>query len=95
VVLARDPDEMEGVMESATADVVGLRPWFENRKKELANRPLIREHAFGEALDPTSWSRSVATRSISTATWNGCSSCCCDSRTCGKGRHWAINRLAK
>ena len=27
-------------------------PWFEARKKELANRPLIREQAFGEALDP-------------------------------------------
>ena len=27
-------------------------PWFENRQKELANRPLIREQAFGEALDP-------------------------------------------
>jgi hypothetical protein len=27
-------------------------PGFENRKKELANRPLIREHGFGEALDP-------------------------------------------
>ena len=27
-------------------------PWFENRKYELANRPLIREQAFGEALDP-------------------------------------------
>jgi hypothetical protein len=29
-------------------------PWFENRKKEmeLANRPLIREQAFGESLDP-------------------------------------------
>ena len=26
-------------------------PWFENRRKELANRPLIREQAFGEALD--------------------------------------------
>jgi hypothetical protein len=26
-------------------------PWFENREKELANRPLIREQAFGEALD--------------------------------------------
>jgi len=25
-------------------------PWFENRQKELANRPLIREQA--EALDP-------------------------------------------
>jgi hypothetical protein len=46
--------------EAATAGVEGLRrflesellPWFENRKKELANRPLIREQAFGEALDP-------------------------------------------
>jgi hypothetical protein len=27
-------------------------PWFENRKKILVNRPLIREQAFGEALDP-------------------------------------------
>jgi hypothetical protein len=27
-------------------------PWFDNRKVELANRPLIREQAFGEALDP-------------------------------------------
>ncbi len=28
-----------------------MLPWFENRRKELANRPLIREQAFGEALD--------------------------------------------
>jgi hypothetical protein len=59
-MLARDPDEMEEGEKPATADVDGLRrflegevlPWFENRKKELANRPLIREQAFGEALDP-------------------------------------------
>lgn len=46
--------------EPATPDEAGLRrflegeviPWFANRKQELANRPLIREHAFGEALDP-------------------------------------------
>ena len=56
----RDPDELGEGEEPATADVEGLRrflegevlPWFENRKKELANRPLIREQAFGEALDP-------------------------------------------
>ena len=44
----------------ATADVNGLRcfiegkvlPWFEDRRKEIANRPLIREQAFGESLDP-------------------------------------------
>ena len=43
----------------AAADAEGLRrfievevlPWFKTRKKELANRPLIREQAFGEALD--------------------------------------------
>jgi hypothetical protein len=27
-------------------------PWFEKRKKELANRPLIRDQAFGEAARP-------------------------------------------
>ena len=59
-VLARDPDELGEGNEPATADAEGLRrfikaevlPWFENRKKELTNRPLIREQAFGEALDP-------------------------------------------
>ena len=58
--LACDPDELGEREEPATADVEGLRrflegkvlPWFENRQKELANRPLIREQAFGEALDP-------------------------------------------
>ena len=58
--LARDPDELAEDEEPATADADGLRrfletevlPWFEGRKKELANRPLIREQAFGEALDP-------------------------------------------
>jgi hypothetical protein len=58
--LACDPDELGEGEEPATADVEGLRrflegevlPWFENRKNELANRPLIREQAFGEALDP-------------------------------------------
>ena len=49
-----------GGREPATADAEGLRrflegevlAWFEARKKELANRPLIREQAFGESLDP-------------------------------------------
>jgi hypothetical protein len=60
-MLARDSDELEDGEEPASADAEGLRrflegealPWFENRKKELANRPLIREQAFGEALDPS------------------------------------------
>jgi hypothetical protein len=59
-VLASDPDELEEDEQPATADAEGLRrfleeqvlPWFENRKKELAARPLIREQVFGEALDP-------------------------------------------
>ncbi len=59
-ILARDPDELDEGDEPATADTEGLRrflegevlPWFEARKKELANRPLIREQAFGETLDP-------------------------------------------
>ncbi len=58
--LARDPDELDEGEEPATPDEGGLRhflertvlPWFDGRKKELANRPLIREQAFGEALDP-------------------------------------------
>jgi hypothetical protein len=59
-VLASDPNELEEDEEPATPDAEGLRrfldeevlPWFENRKKELASRPLIRDQAFGEALDP-------------------------------------------
>jgi len=47
-------------VDTFTADPDGLRrflvekvlPWFEERRKELANRPLIREQAFGEAFDP-------------------------------------------
>ena len=63
--LASDPDELGEGKEPATADVQGLRrflegevlPWFENRQKELANRPLIREQAFGDALDPNKLER--------------------------------------
>ncbi len=59
--LARDPDELEEEEEEpATADAECMRrflereilPWYVTRKKELANRPLIREQAFGEAFDP-------------------------------------------
>jgi hypothetical protein len=63
--LASDRDELGEGKEPATADVEGLRrflegdvlPWFENRQKELANRPLIREQAFGDALDPNKLER--------------------------------------
>jgi hypothetical protein len=58
--LAEGPEELEEDEELFTADPEGLRrfleervlPWFEDRKKELANRPIIREQAFGESLDP-------------------------------------------
>jgi len=64
-VLTRDPEELDEGEEPATADPEGLRhfleaevlPWFETRKQELANRPLIREQAFGEALDPNKLER--------------------------------------
>jgi hypothetical protein len=57
--LGRDLKELDEDEEPATADVEGLRrflegkvlPSFENRRTELANRPLIREQAFGESLD--------------------------------------------
>ena len=87
--LACDPDELGEREEPATADVEGLRrflegkvlPWFANRQKELANRPLIREQAFGEAPILTSWSGLDATRFISTASSSECSPCCCGSRS--------------
>ena len=58
--LARDPAELEEGEEPFTADPEGLQrfledemlPWFEARKKELANRPLIREQAFGGFARP-------------------------------------------
>src|SRR5258707_15855224 len=63
--LACDPDELGEGEEPATADVESLRrflegevlPWFENRQKELAKRPLIGQQAFGQALDPDNLER--------------------------------------
>jgi hypothetical protein len=57
--LNSDPDELEEDEASATADADGLRcflegevlSWFETRKKEMLNRLLIHEQAFGEALE--------------------------------------------
>jgi hypothetical protein len=58
--LARNSNDLDADEVPATADAEGLRhfletkvlSWFENRRTELTNRPLIREQAFGEALDP-------------------------------------------
>jgi Phasin protein len=54
---AEEPDDDEEVF---TADAARLRrfleeevlPWYPARRQELANRPLIQEQAYGEALDP-------------------------------------------
>jgi hypothetical protein len=43
-----------GLRRFIEADVL---TWFERRKNELARRPLIREQAFGEALDPDKMER--------------------------------------
>ena len=54
------PNELEEDEEPTTPDVAGLRrfledkvlPWFEERKEEIGRRPLLREQAFGDSLDP-------------------------------------------
>ena len=58
--LARKPDELEDHAHPAIADRNGLLlfltnevfPWFDARRRDLRNRPLIREQAYGESLDP-------------------------------------------
>jgi hypothetical protein len=58
--LARGPHDLDEDEEPPTADVDGLRrflenevlPWFEKRKEEIDRRPLLRDQAFGESLDP-------------------------------------------
>jgi hypothetical protein len=58
--LGLEPDELEEGEEAATADIEGLHgfvegrvlPWFRDRRTEIARRPLIREQAFAESLDP-------------------------------------------
>jgi hypothetical protein len=57
--LASDPDDLVEGEPPYAADPDNLKrfiqtqvlPWNERRRTELANRPLIREQAFGEALD--------------------------------------------
>ncbi|MBM4228302.1 MAG: hypothetical protein FJ164_11220 [Gammaproteobacteria bacterium] len=63
--LDRDSDELDEDEEIPAADADGLRgfletkilPWYETRRKELLNRPLIRDQAFGEALEPVKLER--------------------------------------
>jgi hypothetical protein len=42
-----DPDHLRRFIEAR------VLPWYARRRTELANRPLIREQAFGQALDAT------------------------------------------
>src|SRR5262249_25775771 len=42
---AADPDHLRRFIETQAL------PWYDRRRVELANRPLIREQAFGEALE--------------------------------------------
>jgi len=58
-VLDRDPEELRFGEEPATPDADCLRqfledevlPWYRNKPSDIAHRPLIREQAYGEALD--------------------------------------------
>ena len=58
--LTWEPDDYEEGEDPYIPDASGLlrflqsevSPWYETRRKELANRPLIRSQAFGEAMDP-------------------------------------------
>jgi hypothetical protein len=59
-VLAGDVAVLDGNEGPGTADVDGLRrfleekvlSWFEDRREEIGRRPLLRDQAFGESLDP-------------------------------------------
>ena len=59
-MLARDSDELERGEEPATADEAGLSrflegkvmPWFETRRKELANRPADRRPGIRRGTRP-------------------------------------------
>jgi hypothetical protein len=58
--LTWEADDYEEDQTPYRADAESLRrfleseilPWYENRRRELENRPLIRAQAFGEAVDP-------------------------------------------
>ncbi len=58
--LESDPDEIEQGESETANNAEGLREflegdvmsWYANRRKELALRPLIRDQALGEAVDP-------------------------------------------
>jgi hypothetical protein len=89
-LVSGNPDEIDEGEEPYHAEASDLRrfleekvlAWFETRRKELANRPLIREQAFGEALDPGKLDR------------NACWLCCSASGSCA-GRRIGRNPFRK
>ncbi len=58
--LKLEPDELDEDDQPATADAQGLRrflkvkvlPWLDQHREEISRRPLLRDQAFGELLDP-------------------------------------------
>jgi hypothetical protein len=58
--LSSAPEDYDEEHEPYSADAESLKrfiedkvlPWYEKRRQELQNRPLIRAQAFGEAVDP-------------------------------------------
>ena len=60
VTLTAEPDDYDEGEEPYIPDTSGLLRflqsevswWYKPRRKEIANRPLIRSQAFGEAMDP-------------------------------------------
>jgi len=58
-MLEREPEDLDEGQAPFKADPDDLRrfietevlPWYDRRRTELANRPLIRDQAFGESLD--------------------------------------------
>jgi hypothetical protein len=58
--LTWEPDDYDADQEPYRADTESLKrfleseviPWYENRRRELDYRPLIRAQAFGEAVEP-------------------------------------------
>ena len=63
--LSSAPEDYDEEHEPYSADAESLKrfiedkvlPWYEKRRQELQNRPLIRAQAFGEAVDPSRLAR--------------------------------------
>ena len=68
-----------------------LMPWFETRRKELANPPLLREQAFGEDV-ATSYFNYLGDRHVRDEAADEPTGSFVYRRICGVGRCW--NKIA-